>query len=199
MMALWATTMPLSVFPQTTTLCTTVATMTPFATGMETEKTPTRPSRGRTTRRPWASFVASPDPRDPSQFKIDPELDKKWPAWKVPFMSLLIHYYNRFKDQIINEPQAVTDATMEYQKANDEFAEFIESSIERVNPSDGDCSLSLYDIFLEYKDYCTRWGSYCRGGVKLEALKKSVCRLYGRGYKLPGQHVWGWKSIRINS
>lgn len=144
-----------------------------------------------------SSFVSSPDPKDSSQFKIDPELDKKWPAWKIPFMSLLIRYHNKFKNQIIHEPQAITDATLEYQKANDEFAEFIESTIERVPPTDGDSSLSLYDIFLEYKEYCLRWGSFCRGGVKLEALKKSLCRLYGRGYKLPGQHVWGWKGIRV--
>ena len=50
----------------------------------------------------------------------------KWPEWKVPFMSLLIHYYNKFKDVPNKEPQEVIDATKEYQHGNDAYAEFIE-------------------------------------------------------------------------
>jgi len=146
-----------------------------------------------------SSFVTKPDPKVPNEFKIDYELDKKWPEWKIPFMSLLIHYHNKFKDKPITEPQTVTDATLEYQRGNDEYAEFVESCIERTDPADGDvdCSLNLYDIYCEYKDYCTRWGTYSKNTMKIEGLKKSVCRLYGRGFKIKGPPAWGWRGIRI--
>ena len=72
-----------------------------------------------------SSFVSNPRPDDPNEFKIDYDLDKKWPEWKVPFMSLLIHYHNKYKDQPIVEPSSVIDAT-DYQRGNDEYADFVE-------------------------------------------------------------------------
>lgn len=146
-----------------------------------------------------SSFVANPNPTNPNEFKIDYELDKKWPEWKIPFMSLLIHYHNKFKDQPIVEPQEVTDATLDYQRGNDEYAEFVEGYIERTDPSEGSDSLTLIDIFNEYKDYCHRWGTHNKFKIRVESLKKSVCRLYGRGYKIRGPSAWGWKGIRLIS
>lgn len=147
-----------------------------------------------------SSFVSNPRPDDPNEFKIDYDLDKKWPEWKVPFMSLLIHYHNKYKDQPIVEPSSVIDATLDYQRGNDEYADFVEAQIERIDPNDGyaDSPLTLSDVFLQYKEYCNTWGKYNKDSMRVEGLKRSVSRLYGKGFKMKGSAAWGWKGIRIN-
>lgn len=144
-----------------------------------------------------SKFVQKPNPKHPNEFKIDQDLDRKWPEWKLPFMSLLIHYFVKFKDQPIVEPQEVVDATLEYQKGEDEYADFVETHIERIDPNehDADEKLNLMQIFNEYKDYCYRWGRTGKEYMKVDGLKRSVARIYGKGQKYRNRHTW--TGIRI--
>ena len=134
-----------------------------------------------------SKFVDDPNPDNPNEFKIDQDLDKKWPEWKVPFMSLLIHYYNKYKDVPNKEPQEVIDATKEYQHGNDVYAEFIETHI--VERLDGSSPMNFTEVFAEFKEYCQLW-SKGKEIQKSGALQKSIERLYGKPAKMKGKFVW---------
>jgi phage/plasmid-associated DNA primase len=45
-------------------------------------------------------------------------------------MSILIHWYNKFLEEGMNEPEEVTKATAKYKVDNDKFNEFFDQSLE---------------------------------------------------------------------
>lgn len=140
-----------------------------------------------------SKFVDDPNPENPNEFKIDQDLDKKWPEWKVPFMSLLIHYYNKFKDVPNKEPQEVIDATKEYQHGNDVYAEFIETHVENyMNPPN---PMTFTELFAEFKEYCQLW-SKGKEIQKSGDLQKSIERIYGKPNKTKGKLIW--KHLKLN-
>jgi P4 family phage/plasmid primase-like protien len=132
-----------------------------------------------------SKFVDDPNPGNPNEFKIDQDLDKKWPEWKVPFMSLLIHYYNKYKNVENKEPLDIINATKEYQNLNDHYVEFIENHIE----PQADCSVDFAAIFDEFKEYCTTW-SKSRNIIKKNDLQKGVETRYGKPKKIRNKLVW---------
>lgn len=136
-----------------------------------------------------SKFVDDPNPDNPNEFKIDQDLDKKWPEWKVPFMSLLIHYYNKYKGQANKEPMDIINATNEYQNLNDHYIDFIENHIEKQSDIDGEYSAEFMAIFDEFKEYCTSW-SKSRNIIKKNDLQKAVEKRYGKPKKIRNKLVW---------
>jgi P4 family phage/plasmid primase-like protien len=122
-----------------------------------------------------SKFVEQPNANDPNEFKIDNELEKKWPLWKVPFMSLLIHYYKKFKNIPNIEPVEVTEATRDYQYINDDYAEFIQDHLEQDNTNGSE--IELIPIFEAYKEFCTTWNRGIRT-LKKPALQKAIAKTY---------------------
>ena len=48
------------------------------------------------------------NPVKENEFKIDPTIKYKIKSWRPYFMSILIHWYNKFLEEGINEPEEVT-------------------------------------------------------------------------------------------
>ena len=75
------------------------------------------------------------NPVKPNEFRIDPTIKYKIKSWRPYFMSILIHWYNKFLEEGINEPDEVTKATAKYKVDNDKFNEFFDQSLEESNNS----------------------------------------------------------------
>jgi P4 family phage/plasmid primase-like protien len=75
------------------------------------------------------------NPVKENEFKIDPSIKYKIKEWRPYFMSILIHWYNRFKEEGMNEPDEVKKATAKYKVDNDKFNEFFDQSLEETTES----------------------------------------------------------------
>lgn len=70
------------------------------------------------------------NPVKDNEFRIDPSLKYKMNGWKPYFMSILIHWYNRYLYEGMDEPEEVTRATAKYKVDNDKFNEFFDQCLE---------------------------------------------------------------------
>ena len=75
------------------------------------------------------------NPVKQNEFKIDPTIKYKIKSWRPYFMSILIHWYNKFLEEGMNEPEEVTKATAKYKVDNDKFNEFFDQSLEEHTSS----------------------------------------------------------------
>lgn len=75
------------------------------------------------------------NPVKENEFKIDPSIKYKIKHWRPYFMSILIHWYQRFLDEGMNEPDEVKKATAKYKVDNDKFNEFFDQVLEECNES----------------------------------------------------------------
>jgi P4 family phage/plasmid primase-like protien len=71
-------------------------------------------------------------PTKSNEFKIDPSLKYKIREWRPYFMSILIHWYNKYLYEGIQEPDEVKRATHKYKADNDRFNEFFDQNIEET-------------------------------------------------------------------
>jgi P4 family phage/plasmid primase-like protien len=70
------------------------------------------------------------NPVKKNEFKIDPELKTKLKIWRPYFMSILIHWYQKYLKEGLQEPESVKKATTKYKADNDKFNEFFGQCIE---------------------------------------------------------------------
>jgi P4 family phage/plasmid primase-like protien len=70
------------------------------------------------------------NPVKENEFKIDPSIKTKIKEWRPYFMSILIHWYNRYQYEGMCEPEDVTKATAKYKVDNDKFNEFFDQCLE---------------------------------------------------------------------
>jgi len=70
------------------------------------------------------------NPVKPNEFKIKPELKFKINGWRPYFMSILIHYYHKYIEEGLYEPDVVKIATDNYKIENDKYNDFINEFIE---------------------------------------------------------------------
>jgi P4 family phage/plasmid primase-like protien len=77
-----------------------------------------------------SKFVDCPSPDDENEFQIDYDLGEKMQDWREHFMSLLIHYYNKYKTEGITEPAEVMNCTTDYKLQNDHLQVFLDSCIQ---------------------------------------------------------------------
>jgi phage/plasmid-associated DNA primase len=78
-----------------------------------------------------SKFTDKPDLEVPTEFLADTDLSSKFPSWKESFMALLIHYYKKYTEHGIEEPEEVLACTKEYQRNNDVYLDFVEQEFER--------------------------------------------------------------------
>lgn len=73
------------------------------------------------------------NPVKENEFKIDPSIKYKIRYWRPYFMSILIHWYQRFLEEGMNEPDEVKKATAKYKVDNDKFNEFFDQVLEECS------------------------------------------------------------------
>ena len=107
---------------------------------------------------PFESEFIDRDPKNPDkvlqphQFYKDLDLPNKLKKWKQPFMWLLLNrYYQEYRVKGLPEPDKVMEFTLNFQKVNDIYMEFITSTYE-ITKSDDDSILvkDLYDSFKSW-------------------------------------------------
>lgn len=77
------------------------------------------------------------NPVKENEFAIDPTIKYKLVEWRPYFMSILIHWYNKYLYEGIEEPEEVLKATTKYKVENDKFNEFFDEVLEEVNFGSG--------------------------------------------------------------
>ncbi len=73
-----------------------------------------------------SKFVETPNPQNPNEFKVNPELATKLNEWCEDFMGLIIEYYKSYKEDGMKEPADVIKYTEEYKKNCDSFKEWLD-------------------------------------------------------------------------
>lgn len=90
-------------------------------------------------------------PKAPNEFKIDPLLKEKMERWKPYFMSILYHYYLKYKEQgFIKEPEEILIATDKYKQTEDIYNSFIKTKLILTNDLQDYIKTSdIYSLFVE--------------------------------------------------
>jgi len=89
------------------------------------------------------------NPVKKNEFKIDPQLKSKLVTWRPYFMSILIHWYQKYLKEGLNEPESVKKATTKYKADNDKFNEFFDQCIEEVE-NGFQCNKTIYNHFTNW-------------------------------------------------
>jgi len=119
-----------------------------------------------------AKFVDNPT-KD-FERKKDRMLDLKINNWGPAFLSILVHFYKKVKEEGITEPEEVLEFTKEFRNDTDIFAQYIDDTLEDNNK----VVTSINDIFNSFASYCTE------RSIKFlytkSELKKLLADLYNR-------------------
>jgi P4 family phage/plasmid primase-like protien len=86
------------------------------------------------------------NPIKDNEFKIDPSIKYKIKMWRPYFMSILIHWYEQFLNEGMNEPDEVKKATAKYKVDNDKFNEFFDQMLEETS-NDFESNKNIYSHF----------------------------------------------------
>jgi P4 family phage/plasmid primase-like protien len=70
------------------------------------------------------------NPTKENEFKIDPFIKTRIQEWRPYFMSILIHWYQKYKEEGLYEPEEVRRATENYKVENDKINEYFDECIE---------------------------------------------------------------------
>lgn len=89
------------------------------------------------------------NPTKENEFKIDPSIKYKIKSWRPYFMSILIHWYQRFLEEGMNEPDEVKKATAKYKVDNDKFNEFFDQSLEETS-NEFESNKTIYSHFSNW-------------------------------------------------
>lgn len=88
------------------------------------------------------------NPAKANEFKIDSTIKHKLQEWKPYFMSMLIHWYNKYLYEGLNEPEEVKKATNKYKVDNDKFNEFFDQCLEESDTFES--NKAIYSQFLSW-------------------------------------------------
>jgi P4 family phage/plasmid primase-like protien len=88
------------------------------------------------------------NPTKANEFKIDPSMKYKLQEWRPYFMSILIHWYNKYLYEGLNEPEEVKKATNKYKVDNDKFNEFFDQCLEESETFES--NKSIYSQFISW-------------------------------------------------
>ena len=109
------------------------------------------------------------NPKKPNEFLINPNVKPKLKYWRPFFMSILIHWYKRYNEEIketgkIEEPSEVKIATDKYKNENDKFNDFFEECVE-----EGSSVISIKTI---YNQFSLWWSSNNPHNSKIPDIKE---------------------------
>jgi P4 family phage/plasmid primase-like protien len=89
------------------------------------------------------------NPVKENEFKIDPSIKYKIKEWRPYFMSILIHWYKKFLEEGLVEPEEVTKATAKYKVDNDKFNEYFDACVDEENDH-FESNKSIYNNFSSW-------------------------------------------------
>lgn len=115
------------------------------------------------------------NPIKPNEFKIDPSIKYKIKEWRPYFMSILLHWYQRFLQEGLNEPDEVKKATAKYKVDNDKFNEFFDQCLEE-NVTAFETNKTIYSHFSSW------WSNnYPNSKIpEMKDLRRSLKIKYGK-------------------
>jgi len=104
-----------------------------------------------------------------NEFKIDTTIKDKIKSWRPYFMSILIHYYKLYQEEVrvkgkIEEPEEVKIATSKYKADNDKFNEYITECLIEVS----ECFENIKTIYNDFM----RWWSENYANTKMPDIKE---------------------------
>ena len=109
------------------------------------------------------------NPKKINEFKIDPTIKEKLKQWRPYFMSMLIHWYNVYTNELkeigkIFEPEQVLISTQKYKQDNDKFEEFFNENIIEDKTS--------FTSIKEIYNHLVTWWPANNHGVKTPTKKE---------------------------
>lgn len=96
-------------------------------------------------------FTDNPNSNKKNEFKKDKNLTKKFETWAPYFLSILLHYFEKYKKEGLVEPEEVIAPTKKYCQRSDPFSDFCEEQlIHTDNKKDIIKIDDLYKYFIEW-------------------------------------------------
>lgn len=133
------------------------------------------------------------EPTEPHQFKKDPYLSEKLEDWKEAFMSILIHYYKKYSETGLKEPDEVIKYTKDYRKVSDIYAEFIDDNIDEIEPGEKPTNTTVSNIYSIFKDWYRENHPDTKCPIKPD-MKRYFEKKYGKAKRGNGGY---WTHIRV--
>jgi len=129
------------------------------------------------------------------KFKMDPNFEDQIPGMAGAFLWVLVQYYPIYKNEGLNDPEAVTRFTNEYWQSNDIYAQFAAETIQPVINEQGqydtNAQLTLTDIYEEFKQWFRSTFPGKNSIPGREIVKREFVSRWGR---MHGNH---WLGIRL--
>lgn len=142
-----------------------------------------------------SKFVDNPDPNNKYEFQIDHDLSTNFENWKEAFMSILVHYYQKYRKVGLKVPQSIRKFTESYRRENDHFSEFIEERISETLSDEDKAFISSDNLYKTYKDWASGTGHMGNLKKKTELIKYFEEKFGQIQEDRPGQK--GWYNFKI--
>ena len=136
------------------------------------------------------------NPIKANEFHIDPTIKDKIKTWRPYFMSILLHYFELYQEEVkihgkIEEPEEVKIATSKYKADNDRFNEYITECLTETAGT-FETIKSIYNNFMKW--WAINYATSRTPDIK--ALRKSLKIKYGEEIEKCNQH--GIKQVGFN-
>lgn len=140
-----------------------------------------------------SKFVDKPDPKNPKEFSIDPDLTEKLDRWADTFISMIIDHHKELDLKNLTEPTEVRIATEGYKKNNDVIGQFISDKLEKDETSTTRVLLNkCYSDFRTWSFQVIQKGKKIPDRNQFRAYMEKEFGIY------PGNGK-GWKGIRYKN
>lgn len=96
-------------------------------------------------------FVDNPDPNNPLEFPIDPDISEKLERWSDTFISMLVDHHKKMDSKTLVEPMEVRIATEGYKKNNDVIGQYVTDKIIKTDQVSD--RLQLQKLFMDFKTW----------------------------------------------
>ena len=137
------------------------------------------------------SFVD--DPKEPHERKRDKDLPKKLESEVEGILAWLVRGCLDYQSQGLNPPETVTNATKEYQKAEDILNEFFDDCCV-IGPA---LFVKCSALYVEYKKWCEENKTRTMSGVKFG--RKINNKFLAAPYRQEGKVYKVYKGIALKS
>jgi len=136
-------------------------------------------------------FTDKPEPKNPREFPIDPDLSDKIERWADTFISMLIHHHAELDIKTMVEPQEVRGATEKYKSNNDVIGQFVVEKLVK----DETCTkrVKLNKLYGDFRVW-----------IKDDKKGKNIDRNQFRAYVEKDFGIYpesgkGWKGMRVRN
>jgi hypothetical protein len=140
-----------------------------------------------------SKFVDKPDPTNPKEFPIDPDLTDKLDRWADVFISMLIEHHKEMDIKNMIEPAEVRIATEGYKKNNDIIGQFVGDKLEKDDTATSRFLLNpLFGDFKSWASQIVPKGKKIPDRNQFRAYLEKIFGIYPDNGR-------GWKGIKLKS